>query len=80
LSPSAFASYAKSVKQHKLNAIDGYVRSFPDLSPMFIKQLRANATYEWAHYMLAYGYAAGKKDVEASFFDFVHEIALSDDD
>jgi len=80
LSPSAFASYAKSIKQHKLNTIDGYVRSFPDLSPMFIKQLRANAEYEWAHYMLAYGYAANKKDVEASFFDFVHEIALNDDD
>jgi len=80
LNPSAFASYAQSIKQHKLNTISAYVLSFPDISPMFVKQLRANAEYEWAHYMLSYGYASNKRNLDPNFFDFANEIALSDDD
>jgi len=80
LSPANFTAYMKTFKQNKLNTIDAYLGSFPDLSPMFVKQLRANVEYEWAFYMLAYGYASGKKDIDDSFFDFVHEINLNDDD
>jgi len=80
LNTANFTAYMKTFKQNKLNTIDAYMRTFPDLSPLFIKQLQANVEYEWAFYMLTYGYASGNKDVGENFFDFVHEINLNDDD
>lgn len=80
MSPENFTSYLKTYKQNRLNAVETYVRSFPDVSPMFVKHLRANVEYEWGTYMLAYGYASGNDKVTADFFSFVDELSLSDDE
>lgn len=80
MSPEKFTSYMATFRQNRLSTIDAYTRSFPDLSPMFIKHLRANVAYEWASYMLTYGYASGDDKVAEEFFDFIHDINLNDDD
>lgn len=80
-SPYSFTSEMKRYKQERISMIESYARSFPGLSPMFIKQMTANATYEWAHYMLVYGYVFGeKKAIEPAYFDFMHEVVISDDE
>lgn len=61
--------------------IESYERSFPDLSYRFIKQMKANVQYEWAHYMLVYGYVFGeKKEITPDYFNFMHEVVLGDDE
>lgn len=80
MSPENFTSYMQTYKQNRLDAVEKYMQIFPDISPIFVKHLRANVEYEWGTYMLAYGYASGKEGVPSRFFDFVHELSLNDDE
>ncbi len=79
--PASFTSIMRQYKQERISMVESYARNFTDLSPMFIKQMKANAEYEWAYYMLIYGYLYGeKKQVEPDFFDFIYELVICDDD
>jgi len=67
---TSFEQDIRRVRDGKLATISSYQRSYPEISPIFVRFMRNEVEYEWAYNMLLYGYAFGYKNgVPDSYFD-----------
>jgi len=77
---TSFEQEMRQVKDNKLATIDLYQRSYPEISPTFVRHMRSEIEYEWAYNMLLYGYAFGYKNgVPDSYFNFANNVLINDD-
>jgi len=77
---TSFEQEMRQTRDNKLATIDSYQRSYPEISPTFVRHMRSEIEYEWAYNMLLYGYAFGYKNgVPDSYFDFANNVLINDD-
>lgn len=81
LGQPSFTAEMDKWKQDRMNTLSAYQSAYPEMTPRFVKHIKADVEYEWAYNMLVYGYAFGvKHGVMSNYFDFTMGVLLNDDD
>ncbi len=77
----SFTGEMNQWRQDRLGTLSAYQNAYPDMTPRFVKYMRAEVDYDWAYNMLVYGHAFGiKHGVMSNYFDFTMEMLLNDDE
>ena len=57
---TSFEQEMRQSRDNQLATIDSYERSYPEVSPIFLRHMRSEINYEWAYNMLLYGHLPKK--------------------